>query len=481
MAGLYYDPSIHDIFGKVIAGIETGRRSAKTAQDLEFEKQRQGLLAEQITAAKRENARQTTFDKYMTDNASLYAPRTEEVPSADPMNPSEVNMTPVTLPPRKNMLEVAADAKLKSGDLAGYLDILKTTHSLQSKPHEIVNAFGTFLERVGKEGYLTPQIVKGAAKYMGVPADIADNMNFDPQGNSLTMQERTFTRPELDALGFGAFAEGKYNIKFALKGGKLVPTEIKTIEDKAAQPTDEMKEYELAKRQGETRSFTDWKQSLKKAGATTVQMTNKIGAESMTKLGEEMSKSLVAERKDVLGAVSSLNNIREAEALIESGIITGTGAEFLTNAGNFLSSRLGINFSEDPVANTQAYAATMGNQVGQIIKQFGSGTGLSDADREYAEKIVGGKITLNEKAIRKLIAINKKAFMNVVKTYNAKAEQAMNKPGAEALPYDLRVEIPAEKVVAKQTVNIPKIGEIRKGYKFKGGNPADQKSWERAN
>ena len=117
----------------------------------------------------------------------------------------------------------------------------------------------------------------------------------------------------------------------------------------------------------------------------------------------------------------------------------------MTNFGNFLSSRLGIKFDNDPVANTQAYAATMGNQVGQIIKQFGSGTGLSDADREYAEKIVGGKVTLNEQALRKLLDINERAYKNVIEEYNSRANQVMGKPGASSLPYDLRVDIPVRK------------------------------------
>jgi hypothetical protein len=160
----------------------------------------------------------------------------------------------------------------------------------------------------------------------------------------------------------------------------------------------------------------------------------------MTELGKQMAMSLVEERKDVQGAVTSLENMKEAKSLMDSGMITGTGAEFLTNAGNLLASRLGFKAAEDPVANTQAYAATMGNQVGQIIKQFGAGTGLSDADREYAEKIVGGKINLNEKALRKLISINEKAFKNVIKRYNKKADQAMSRPGAESLPYDLRID-----------------------------------------
>ena len=182
---------------------------------------------------------------------------------------------------------------------------------------------------------------------------------------------------------------------------------------------------------------------LKAAGAPSI--TNQITDDSLTALGKEQGKTILTEREDAMGAVSSLENIQEARKLLDGGMITGTGAEFLTSFGNFLSSRLGIDFAEDPVANTQTYAATMGKQVGQIIKQFGSGTGLSDADREYAEKIVGGKVTLTEKALRKLIDINERAFTNVVKNYNIKADQIMSKPGADNLLYDLRIDAPEAK------------------------------------
>ena len=180
-------------------------------------------------------------------------------------------------------------------------------------------------------------------------------------------------------------------------------------------------------------------------------VTVNTGSRPMTKMGEEMATALVAERKDVEGAVSSLNNIKELRGLLSGGMITGTGAEFLTGMGNFLASRLGFKEFEDPVANTQAFAAAAGRQVGQIIKQFGAGTGLSDADREYAEKIVAGKITLNEQAIKKLLAINEKAFTNVITNYNKKANQVMKKPGAQDLPYDLRIDVNAMKPVSQMS------------------------------
>jgi hypothetical protein len=180
--------------------------------------------------------------------------------------------------------------------------------------------------------------------------------------------------------------------------------------------------------------------SIKAAGKPQTTVINEIGDKSMTELGKEMSKGIVKMRDDASGALIGLRSLNEARTLIDSGIITGTGAEWLTQAGNLLSSRMGFKEFADPVANTQAYAATMGNQVGQIIKQFGSGTGLSDADREYAEKIVGGKITLSEPALRKLLDINEKAYKNVIKNYNKLANQAMTRPGAEGLPYDLRIQ-----------------------------------------
>jgi hypothetical protein len=169
---------------------------------------------------------------------------------------------------------------------------------------------------------------------------------------------------------------------------------------------------------------------------------NEIGTKSMVEMNKAMAKSVIEQRTNAQGAAASLKAIYEAEAMLDSGMITGFGAEFLTGLGNFLASRLGFKEYEDPVANAQAYASVMGSQVGQIIKQFGAGTGLSDADREYAEKMAGGKITLNEEALRKIININKEAHANVLANYNKMAQEIMKKPGAKNLLYDLSIDIP---------------------------------------
>ncbi len=164
-----------------------------------------------------------------------------------------------------------------------------------------------------------------------------------------------------------------------------------------------------------------------------------IGEKSFTEIGKKMGEKVVEEQKDAQQAYSSLGNLQDAKKLLSSGMITGTGAGYILNVGKALQ-QAGINLAPEEIANTEAYAALMGKQVGQIIKQFGAGTGLSDADREYAEKIAGGKITLTKQSLEKIIEINEKGLRNVVNNYNKRAKGIMSKPEAKDLPYSLIIE-----------------------------------------
>ena len=62
----------------------------------------------------------------------------------------------------------------------------------------------------------------------------------------------------------------------------------------------------------------------------------------------------------------------------------------------------------------------MGRQVADLVKQFGSGTGISDADRAYAEKIAGGNIELTPDAIKRIVALNEKAAKYDINKYNSR-------------------------------------------------------------
>jgi hypothetical protein len=158
----------------------------------------------------------------------------------------------------------------------------------------------------------------------------------------------------------------------------------------------------------------------------TTTITNDLRQESalVTALGKEQAEAIAKGREGASSAASNLATINTGRQLLKEGVITGTGAEFLVNLNQALKTA-GIDFGyADAAANSQAFSANMAQSVGQLIKQFGAGTGLSNADREYAEKMAGGKITLDEKAIRRILDINERASRNVIATHNKFADKA---------------------------------------------------------
>lgn len=174
----------------------------------------------------------------------------------------------------------------------------------------------------------------------------------------------------------------------------------------------------------------------------------------VTALGKEQAETISEGRKGALSAVSNLETINTGRQLLKEGVLTGTGAEFLVNLNQALKT-IGIDAGyADAAANSQAFTANMAASVGQLIKQFGAGTGLSNADREYAEKMAGGKITLDEKAIRRILDINERASRNVIATHNKFADKAGK--AAEAFkveePTFAPVDLPSLPAAPRSTV-----------------------------
>ena len=140
-----------------------------------------------------------------------------------------------------------------------------------------------------------------------------------------------------------------------------------------------------------------------------------------SKLGTEQADELVKGRKSADDAISVINTVNEGRKIMKSGMVTGFGANFIVSVGQALK-QAGIDFGGDETANAQAYTANMAQNVGRIIKQFGSGTGLSDADRRYAEAMAGGQISLDKSALNKILNINEKQARWVISQHNARAK-----------------------------------------------------------
>ena len=137
-----------------------------------------------------------------------------------------------------------------------------------------------------------------------------------------------------------------------------------------------------------------------------------------TGLGKGQSDRILANQVVAQDAAAILETNQVGRDLLKSGAITGTGADFFVGFNNALK-QVGIDFGyADAAANSQAYAAAMGANVGRIIKQFGAGTGLSDDDRKFAEQMAGGKISLTETALRRILDINDKVANRAIDLHN---------------------------------------------------------------
>ena len=134
-------------------------------------------------------------------------------------------------------------------------------------------------------------------------------------------------------------------------------------------------------------------------------------------LGRSIDRDQKVLDEKIQPAINSLGTIEKMERLLQTGqVIAGK----LANPEKYmkaLAQDLGLGEFPD-VATTEEYIANAGRQVGQIIRLFGAGTGLSDADREYAKQIAGGDISIPEDALMRIVKAAKDTVEREVRAYD---------------------------------------------------------------
>jgi len=113
----------------------------------------------------------------------------------------------------------------------------------------------------------------------------------------------------------------------------------------------------------------------------------------------------------------------------------------LLNSKDFISGTLGdVRLAVAKVLNlngakeTQTYFAGVGKQVAELIKAFGSGTALSDKDREYAEAMAAGSMKLTPDAIKEIVRLNDKYARSAIGNYSER-RTFLSKTEPEVLKY----------------------------------------------
>lgn len=146
-----------------------------------------------------------------------------------------------------------------------------------------------------------------------------------------------------------------------------------------------------------------------------------------TELAKPAIKKLEKEQESAVAAREAINTSHSALELLDKDAITGFAADYKVAFGKAmnqvpvlgdLAQALGVTPSDDAIANTEAFSASMARQVKANIKAFGSGVSISDADREFTEKMVGGRISLTKDSIKRIIRLNDEVNAQIIDRYN---------------------------------------------------------------
>lgn len=115
---------------------------------------------------------------------------------------------------------------------------------------------------------------------------------------------------------------------------------------------------------------------------------------------------------------------KEMERLLDSGnLVTGFGADVRLNAERAMA-LAGDEGAKARVAATESWQNLTNRQVLPLIKALGASSAISDADREFTQKIVAGDIKLNEATMREVVRIGREAAQE-----NRRRLEAYGRPG----------------------------------------------------
>ena len=124
-------------------------------------------------------------------------------------------------------------------------------------------------------------------------------------------------------------------------------------------------------------------------------------------------------RKKADSAINLLEINKISEEIGADGFISGLGGQAKLNVIKALEAvGLATDEASQLASNTEAFFAYRGRAVAEIITAFGSGNALSDKDREYAQKIAAGEISMTTESISKLLEIERRHSRNTILANN---------------------------------------------------------------
>jgi len=152
------------------------------------------------------------------------------------------------------------------------------------------------------------------------------------------------------------------------------------------------------------------------------------------KLKDKATDNFFVANEKALSAQKILEINANSRSLMEEGIITGAGANFLSGMAS-IGVQLGIvpQGVEDTLIATQTFMAERGKQVLALLGSgdVGAGTGISDKDVAFMKEVAGQQITLNKETLSRIMRIEELAARNAIAASNSRLEVMKQYVGAD--------------------------------------------------
>ena len=417
------NPSYGMLTGQALAN--TGERMSQIPGNIRAEEERQRLLQEKALLRKAGQEGVAAFGS--NDAAGLTAAGAQMAALGDPTTGMAFAQAGADASLVEQQAQALAARKVAMATRADNLGLTDVASSIRNAPDDdALNAIAKDLRKTEMERL--PSQTPSQRRQMANRAGISNE--------------------EFAKAGLGKATDTFFNAYITGEKGKTEAWVDSKGEIKAVRFSNSGKAWDDSKQmfvEPSEMGLTQPAPSVQKVIDVSGKLIERLNDETITDLVNYRDKSRLA--KDKLMVID-----RQLERL-EGGMPTGIAANLSVGLQQ-VGQLVGMPYNPELV-NAQEYMMEVANLVKAEIKAFGSGTSITDADREYTQRMVGGDITQQAQALENMLKIYRDAAVGTLSTYNDLVSKTSTKVGAENMGSFQQITIPQEGLSAEARQYFP--------------------------